>query len=327
MRIESSVTSISWVPSGAIEGIAKLPLEMVIQHDEPPPDVLADLEKLRAANAFRFANELKAWIEVKDGKIVKHGHAGRSHFGVTTLRLGPKELSLAAIPLPELRPAPVVRESSVRFVQTAGGRAGVPVPRRVRRAPFVQITAPVWWTTLELAIHADGSSEHSLVGASPFPRHWIYDRAGKLVEKTGLIDFKSWVDEAFGKRTPWGGQNSPALVTAVETALERELSRVIMRGKPRFRRLKAGEMLVEQGRAGVELFLLLDGVLTVAVGDRPLTEVGPGAILGERALLEGGRRTATLTAATPCRVAVVSLDQVIGAPLAELARAHRREDR
>ncbi len=327
MRIESSVTSVSWVPSGAIEGIAKLPLEMVIQYDEPPPDVLPDLEKLRAANAFRFANELKAWIEVKDGKIVKHSHAGRSHFGVTTLRLGPTELSLAAIPLPELRPTPIVRESSVRFVQTAGGRAGVPVPRRVRRAPFVQIMAPVWWTTLELAIHADGSSAHSLLGASPFPRHWIYDRAGKLVEKTGLIDFRSWVDEAFGKRTPWGGQNSPALVTAVETALERELSRVIMRGKPRFRRLKAGEVLVEQGGAGVELFLLLDGVLTVAVGDRPLTEVGPGAILGERALLEGGRRTATLTAATPCRVAVVSLDQVVGAPLAELARAHRREDR
>ena len=34
-------------------------------------------------------------------------------------------------------------------------------------------------------------------------------------------------------------------------------------------------------------------------------EIGPGALLGERALLEGGKRTATVWAKTPIRVAVV----------------------
>ncbi len=325
MRIESSVTSLSWIPSEAIEGIAKLPFELVTHYDAPPPDVLDDLERLRAANAFRFANQLKAWIEVKDGKIVKHAHSGGGHFGVTELRLGPKDVSFAGVPLPELRPAPTVREASVRFVQTVGGQAGVPAPRPVGRTPFLKLAAPVWWTTLELVIHANGSSQHKVLGASPFPRHWIYDRAGKLVAKTGLIDFKSWARDAFGPRTPWGGHNSQALVTAAETALEREVSRRIMQGKPRFRRLEPGQALVQQGKPGVDLFLLLDGVLTVAVDGRPVAELGPGAVVGERALLEGGRRTATLTAATRCRVAVVALEQVAGLPLAELARAHRRE--
>ncbi len=326
MRIESSVTSISWVPSEAIEGIARLPFEMVADYDRPPPDVLDDLERMRAGGAFRFANQLRAWIEVKDGKIVKFGHSGKGHFADTKLHLGSKELSFAPVALPELRPAPVVRERSVRFLQTAGGRAGVPAPRAVRWAPFVRIAAPVWWTTLELIIHPDGSSERDLVGASSFPRHWVYDRAGKLVAKTGLIDYKTWARDAFARGTPWGGYNSPALVTKVERALERELSRLIMRGKPRFRRLAPGKTLVRQGDPGVELFLLLDGVLTVAVDGRAVAEVGPGAVLGERALLESGRRTATLTAATPCRVAAVSLDQVAGAPLAALARGHRREE-
>ncbi len=328
MRIESSVTSISWIPSEAITGMVALPFNMGVAHyDPPPPDRMVDLERLRSANAFRFANELKAWIEVKDGKVVKHGHAGKGHIGVTTLKLGFMEAGFPAVALPEIRPAPVARSGAVRFVQTAGGRMGLPAPRRVRRKPFVQIAAPLAWTTLALTIRSDGSSEHELVGASPFPRHWIYDRAGRLTSKSGLIDFKTWWLEAFGRQTPWGNQDSPAVVTQVETALERELSRSIMRGKPRFQKLAAGKTLVKQGEAGHELFLLLDGVLTVAVDGQILAEVGPGAILGERAILEGGRRTATLTAATPCRVAIVSGDQIAEEALAEVARGHRRTGR
>ena len=39
--------------------------------------------------------------------------------------------------------------------------------------------------------------------------------------------------------------------------------------------------------------------------EEEVAEIGPGAIVGERALLEGGTRTATLTARTRCRVAVI----------------------
>jgi hypothetical protein len=215
----------------------------------------------------------------------------------------------------------------VRFVQTAGGRTGLPTPRRVRHKPFVQLSAPLAWTTLSLTLHTDGRVEREVVGASPFPRHWIYDGEGTLCAKSGLIDFTEWYRTAFGKHTPWGDRESPALVTSVETALERELSRLIMAGsaRPAVRTLAAGSALVRQGDPGDELFLLLDGVLRVDVDGEPLTEIGPGAILGERAVLEGGVRTSSLTAVTACRVAVAPAAQVDRAALEELATGHRRE--
>src|SRR2546430_11967086 len=101
-----------------------------------------------------------------------------------------------------------------------------------------------------------------------------------------------------------------------------------MRGgtKPQLDKLAAGSTLVEQGQAGAELFLLLDGVLAVEVDGKPIAEVGPGAILGERALLEGGLRTASLRAVTACRVAVATAGQVSEEALAELAKRQRRKE-
>ena len=116
------------------------------------------------------------------------------------------------------------------------------------------------------------------------------------------------------------------MVTAVETELERQLSVIIIGSDPPFRRLRAGEALVTQGDAGDELFLLFDGVLAVEQDGRQVAEVGPGAILGEKALLEGGRRTASLRAVTRCRVAVVPGDRVDRAALAEVARGRRGGD-
>ena len=135
----------------------------------------------------------------------------------------------------------------------------------------MQITAPLAWTTLTLTIDADGHAHAGVEGASPFPRHWIYDAQGRLTSKTGSIDFESWYRQAFGSHTPWGETDSPAFVTEVETALERKLSRQIMRGGARARteRLRAGETLVEQGAPGDSIFLLLDGVLDVVVDGEP----------------------------------------------------------
>ena len=93
------------------------------------------------------------------------------------------------------------------------------------------------------------------------------------------------------------------------------------------RTVKKGKALVEQGAAGDELYLLLDGVLQVVVDGEPIAEVGPGAILGERAVLEGGTRTATLHALTKCRVAVARADQLDRTALEELSQSHRREER
>jgi cyclic nucleotide-binding protein len=327
MRIESSVTSLSWIPLGAVEGANELAFRAGVAHyDLPPPDLLTDLGALLAANAFRFANELRAWVEVDGGRIVAYGHSGRGHIGATKISLGARDMVFPAVAFPDLRPDPEVRADAIRFVQTAGGRTGVAVPRRVRRPPFVQISAPVAWSTLALTIHADGSSEHEVVGASPFPRHWIFDHQGALVAKTGFIDYDTWYRESFGDHTPWGNEESPAVVTRVESALERQISPAIIGLSPPFRRLAPGDVLVSQGEHGDELFLLFDGVLAVEIDGQVVTEVGPGAVLGEMALLEGGRRTATLRAVTPCRVAVVPGDRFDKTALAEVARGRRRQD-
>ena len=329
VRIESSVMSVSWIPSEAIKGLVKLPFEMGVTHyDSPPPDVISDVEKLIAAGAVRFANVLRAWIEVDDGKVVDAGHAGQGYMSSTTVRIGPKEVVFQPLPFPDLRRDPEdVSATSVRFVQSAGGRTGMPAPRTVKRPPFVQLSAPNCWTTLALTVHADGSSEHEVLGASTFPRHWIYDRDGRLVEKIGMTDFTEWYDRAFGSHSPWGEEESPAVVTQVESALERELSAKIMKGggKPKRVKIGEGETLFEQGSPGSELFLLLDGVLSVEVDGETVAELGPGAILGERAILEGRGRTSTLRAMTPCRLAVVPREEVSTDALAQLSKGHRRE--
>ena len=328
MRIESSVTSISWIPSEAVKGVTKVPFEMGLAHyDDPPPDHIHSLTELQEADRFRFANHLSAWIEVDNGRIVDRGQGGGGQIGSTTIRFGGRGMTFAAVAFPDKRPVPVTGDGWVRFTQTAGGRTGVPAPRKVNRPPFIQISAPLAWTSLTLTLFADGTSVHELTGASPFPRHWIYDSDRNLAQKSGLVDFKRWYTRAFGTATPWGDEDSPALVTEVETALERQLSLSIMRGdaKPRIEALKQGAALVAQGDKGSDMYVLLDGVLSVEVDDAPVAQVGPGAVLGERALLEGGRRTATLRAMTACRVAAASGAELSPELLSELAAGHRRE--
>jgi cyclic nucleotide-binding protein len=330
MRIESSVTAISWIPSEAIQGLPKLPFELGIGHyDEPPPDRLeeGDLERLRDADRFREANHLKAWIEVEEGRVVGHGYDGAGLVGSTTFSFGPKDVLIPGVAFDALQSEPEAAQDAVRFVQTVGGRAGFPAPRVVKGKPFFRIQSATAWTTLGLTIHADGSSDHELVGASPFPRHWIYDRGGNLVQKAGTIDFKAWYREAHGGNTPWGGEESEAFVTEAESALERELSRELMQAEviPKRRKLEPDETLVEQGEIGDELYLLLDGVLVAEVDGKEVAEIGPGAVIGERAALEGSIRQATLRARTRSRVGVVPCELISRETREELAAGRRGE--
>jgi hypothetical protein len=333
MMIEGSVTAISWIPSEAIEGMPKLPFELGVGHyDPPPPDRIggpSHLEELRDADRFREANLLHARIEVEDGKIVDAGYFGGGLIGSTTFRLGSRAIVVPGVAFEVLRAKPEISDdrTRARFVQTVGGRAGFPAPRRVKGGPLFRIHSATAWTTLGLTLHADGRVEHELVGASPFPRHWIYGNEGELAQKTGTVDFATWYRESHGDNTPWGDAESPALVAAAESALERDLSRALLTGDTKLarRQLREGETLVEQGAEGDDLYLLLDGVLGVEVGGEQVAEMGPGTMLGERASLEGGVRTATLRALTACRVAVIPSDLVGERELAALAADRQRE--
>jgi hypothetical protein len=330
VRIEGSVTSLSWIPSEAVRGGTRVAFDAGFTHyDEPPPDVIEDLEALRVADRFRFGNHLAAWADFDDaGGVVDYGYAGGGLMGSTTVAVAGLRHQFEAVALPDLQ-APV--ETGVgwaRFTQTAGGRTGLPAPRRVRRRPFIQWQAPLCWCTLSLTLRPEGQPEFEVLGASRFPRHWIYDNEGRLAAKSGLTDFRDWYRKSFGKHTPWGERDSPALVTAVESALERSLSVDLMdrRSKPKFQTLRAGETLVSEGEEGTDVFLVLDGVMRAEKDGERLAEYGPGAILGERSGLEGGRRKSTLVAVTSCRVAAVAHAAMDPDKLRELSKDHGATD-
>ena len=71
------------------------------------------------------------------------------------------------------------------------------------------------------------------------------------------------------------------------------------------------------------MFLILDGMFVVEVDGEQVAEIGPGAVVGERASLEGGLRTATLRATTRGRVAEVPPDGLDAGALESLAATHR----
>jgi len=81
-RFESRVTSVSWIPSEAVTGMPKSVFETGFTHyDEPLPDHLDDLDALRSADRFRFANDLAAWIDVRNGVVVDAGYSGGGLIG------------------------------------------------------------------------------------------------------------------------------------------------------------------------------------------------------------------------------------------------------
>lgn len=327
MRYESSVTSISWIPSEAMSGLMKVPMDLGISHyDEPPPDHVEpdDLERLRADHRFRFANRLAVWVDVEDGQIVDTGYSGGGFVGSTKITTG-FSVSVPGISFPVIQELPVINADGVRFQQTAGGRTGAPIPRTIDHPPYLRITAPSAWTTLALTITSAGNCHFELVGASPFPRHWVYGPDGEIAAKSGLIDYGEWARVHDHDHSPWHDFERAVLMSDVESKVERELSKVVMSSQPALRGLEEGSHLTEQGKAGGSIYLILDGMLRVAVDGNDIAELGPGAIVGERAILEGGVATATVTAMTPVRIAEVPAEDVDRSALEAIAAGHCRE--
>jgi Cyclic nucleotide-binding domain len=321
MRIDASATAITWLPFAALDRMPFVPLELAVAHyDEPPPTTAPDLERLRRQDAFREANKLEAWIEVVDSEVVDYGQRGLSLISDPRLELEQRQVAFPSLEFPVIQPEPEVGDGWARFTQTVGGRIGLPVPRPVAGRPYFHVGAISAWTTLEVLIHSDGSSETRLLAASPFPRHSLYGSDGRLLDVYGGVEFE------VGDGSPWGNEETPAFAAAVESELERKLATSILRTGAKLvrRRVAPGETLVEQGRAGVDLFILLDGLLDVEVDGETVAQVGSGAILGERAVLGDGLRTATLRAVRSSRVAVVGSDQIARPQLLEISASRAR---
>jgi CRP/FNR family transcriptional regulator, cyclic AMP receptor protein len=103
---------------------------------------------------------------------------------------------------------------------------------------------------------------------------------------------------------------------------------------------RRGEVVMRQGDPGLSLHVVLEGRLKVLVaaqsGDELLLAVlGPGDVVGEVALLDGGPRSATVVALEPSRTASLSRDDFLDfvrqsaavrdGVLVALARIIRRE--
>jgi hypothetical protein len=313
VRFESSVTSISWLPADAVKGLASLPFDIgSTDFDAPPPHELAETSTFAeaiSALSFRFANRLAAWAEVSDdGEIVEAGYGDGGHTG-RTFEHGDRHRHLfIAAPLPDVQPPPAFGDGFVRFEQSVGVHGGTPVPRALRRAPFVQWRVPLTWTTLSLTMHVDGTATHELVGASRVPRHWIYNAEGNLVSRTGLVDVDDWYRTAFDEHTPWGDVDSRTLAARVESSLLRRLSQHVTSEieRPRTINVAADTTLVRQGDTSSSVFLVLDGSTTVVANGKRVAEYGPGALFGEGAALEGSARAVSLVTATKSRLAVIA---------------------
>jgi len=77
--------------------------------------------------------------------------------------------------------------------------------------------------------------------------------------------------------------------------------------------------LVSQDDVGKEAFIIVEGTAVVSRNGRRVATLGPGEHFGELSLLDGGPRTATVTAETPMRLLVLGqrefhwlLDEVPG---------------
>ena len=65
----------------------------------------------------------------------------------------------------------------------------------------------------------------------------------------------------------------------------------------------AGDFLFREGESGDKMYVLLEGNAEIMVGDLVVENAGPGALLGEMALIDNNPRTASVVAKTPCRFA------------------------
>lgn len=74
----------------------------------------------------------------------------------------------------------------------------------------------------------------------------------------------------------------------------------------------AGKVLIRQGEVGREFFLVLHGEAELTLGRRAVHRFGPGDYFGELALLDGQRRTGTVTAVSDMDVLVLATTEFHG---------------
>jgi len=69
--------------------------------------------------------------------------------------------------------------------------------------------------------------------------------------------------------------------------------------------LAPGQFLFREGDKGDKMYVLLEGEVDIFLGDFVLETAGPGALIGEMALIDDSPRTANAVAKTPSKLAQI----------------------
>ncbi len=80
MRVEGVVTAVSWIPSEAVAGaVLRIPFEVGLAHyDDPPPDVLVEIDSFLAADRARFVTGCTRGSRCATERSSTTGRTGRA---------------------------------------------------------------------------------------------------------------------------------------------------------------------------------------------------------------------------------------------------------
>ena len=173
--------------------------------------------------------------------------------------------------------------------------------RRIRALGVIQVPA--------LLLRLDGVERGRLIGAQShravlhmvLPE--IYDTDAALAELRRQLDSPG---EQFPRRVlkrheRIGKTARIALLAEVplfSTLKKRQLREVAAAADELV--LDGGSVVIHQGEPGDACYVVASGSLLVDLDKRRVATIGPGDFVGEMALLDGGDRTATVTAAERC---------------------------
>lgn len=73
--------------------------------------------------------------------------------------------------------------------------------------------------------------------------------------------------------------------------------------------VRAGRILFRSGDPGTVMYVLVEGSAAVLVGEEVVEIAGPGAVLGEMALLDEGPRSASVLARRDCTLVPIPREQ------------------
>ena len=209
MRYESSITSLSWIPSEAVTGASA----WRSTRDSPTTTTRHPRSSVTSRNSARATSSGSPTCSgLGRGRRRRRDQQrrlrGAGMMGATTVQLAGLTLRFQAVKLPDIQRPPEHGRAGCGSPRPSAAGLGAHPPAG-QAPPYVQWLAPLVWTTLTLTLHADGTAEREMTGASAFPRHWVYGADGHLTHKSGLTDYRRLVRHVIRQAQPLGRRGFP----------------------------------------------------------------------------------------------------------------------